>query len=204
MIINGLIEKDPPEDTPDKTPTAVPEDGDIEKKALDLDDGDDVKTASGEVTDDSPEGDPPEISPLTKEPAEPDPSLIYKVALPIIRKKDPKKPKKVILCTLTYADGEYRLTKTKVDDDKLPRTAVHVTGEKGTWFVDEVAEKDPPQTGPGNAIDLHLYMVNNSINSALAASWSRLGSLDIRQIVTYGIVGVVGICIVWAMIGGMI
>lgn len=185
MIINGLIEKDPPEDTPDKTPTAVPEDENVEKKALD------------------PDGDTPEVSPLTTEPAEPDPP-IYKVALPLFRKKDPKKPKKVTLCTLTYADGEYRLTKTKVDDDKLPRTAVHVTGEKRTWFVDEVTEKDPPQTGPGNAIDLHLYMVNNSINSALAASWSRLGSLDIRQIVTYGIVGVVGICIVWAMIGGMI
>ena len=204
MIINGLIEKDPPEDTPDKTPAAISGDEDIEKKALDPDDGDDVKTASGEVPDDGPDGDPPEISPLTTEPVEPDPSLIYKIALPLFRKKDQKKPKKVTLCTLTYADGEYRLTKTKVDDDKLPRTAVHVTGEKGTWFVDEVTEKDPPQTGPGNAIDLHLYMVNNSINSALAASWSRLGSLDIRQLLTYGIVGVVGICIVWAMIGGMI
>ena len=200
MIINGLIEKDPPEDTP----TAVPEDENVEKKALDPHGGDDVKTASEDVPDDDFDGDPPEISPLTTEPVEPDPSLIYKVALPLFRKKDPKKPKKVTLCTLTYADGEYRLIKTKVDDDKLPRTAVHVTGEKGTWFVDEVTEKDPPQTGPGNAIDLHLYMVNNSINSALAASWSRLGSLDIRQIVTYGIVGIVGICIVWAMIGGMI
>lgn len=200
MIINGLIEKDPPEDTP----TAVPEDENVEKKALDPHGGDDVKTASEDVPDDGFDGDPPEISPLTTEPVEPDPSLIYKVALPLFRKKDPKKPKKVTLCTLTYADGEYRLIKTKVDDDKLPRTAVHVTGEKGTWFVDEVTEKDPPQTGPGNAIDLHLYMVNNSINSALAASWSRLGSLDIRQIVTYGIVGIVGICIVWAMIGGMI
>lgn len=203
MIINGLIEKDPPEDTPDKTPTAVPEDGDIEKKALDPDDGDDVKTASEDVPDDGPDGDPPEISPLTTEPAEPD-QPIHKIALPSIRKKDQKKPKKVTLCTLTYANGEYRLTKTKVNDDKLPREAVHVTGERGTYFVDGVTEKDPPQIGPGNAIDLHLYMVNNSINSALAASWSRLGSLDIRQIVTYGIVGVVGICIVWAMIGGMI
>lgn len=202
MIINGLIEKDPPEDTPDKTPTAVPEDEDIEKKALDPDDGDDVKTASEEVPDDGPDGDTPEVSPLTTEPVADAP--IYKVALPLFRKKDSKKPKKVTLCTLTYADGEYRLTKTKVDDDKLPRAAVHVTGEKGTYFVDEVTEKDPPQIGPGNAIDLYLYMINNSINSALAASWSRLGSLDIRQIVTYGIVGVVGICIVWAMIGGMI
>lgn len=202
MIINGLIERDPPEDTPDKTPAAVPEDEDIEKKALDPDGGDDVKTASEEIPDDGPDGDPPEISPLTAQPVAD--ALIYKVALPLFRKKGPKKPKKVTLCTLTHADGEYRLTKTKVDDDKLPRTAVHVTGEKGTWFVDEVTEKDPPQTGPGNAIDLHLYMVNNSINSALAASWSRLGSLDIRQLLTYGIVGVVGICIIWAMIGGMI
>lgn len=200
IIINGLIEKDAPEDTPDKTPTAVPEDENVEKKALDPDGGDDVKTASDDVPDDGPDEDPPEISPLTTEPVAAD-ALIYKVALPLFRKKDPKK---VTLCTLTYADGEYRLMKTKVDDDKLPRAAVHVTGEKGTWFVDEVTEKDPPQTGPGNAIDLHLYMVNNSINSALAASWSRLGSLDIRRIVTYGIVGVVGICIVWAMIGGMI
>lgn len=202
MIINGLIEKDPPEDTPDKTPTAVPEDGDIEKKALDPDDGDDVKTASEEVPDDGPDGDPPEISPLTTEPVKDAP--IHKIALPFIRKKDPKKPKKVTLCTLFYSNGEYYLVKTKVDDDKLPRTAVHVTGEKGTWFVDEVTDKDPPQIGPGNAIDLYLYMVNNSINSALAASWSRLGSLDIRQLLTYGIVGVVGICIVWAMIGGII
>lgn len=206
MIINGRIEKDPPEVTPDLSPTAVNDSDGLVDKALDSDDTDDVEVVEGDP-DDCPDEDPPEGSPLTTEPADSDkdPSPIHKIAL--FRKKEDrsKKPKKVTLCTLSYADGEYRLIKKKVDDVDLPRAAVHVTGEKGTWFVDDVRveDKDPPQVGPGNAIDLHLYMVNNSINSALAASWSKLANIDVKQLLVYGFVGIVGICIVWAMIGGM-
>lgn len=205
MIINGKIEKDPPEVTPDLSPTAVSDNDGLVEKSLDADDTDDVKILEGDP-DDCPDEDPPEGSPLTTEPVDPDkdPSPIHKIALSLRRKEDrSKKPEKVTLCTLSYANGEYRLIKKKVDDVDLPRAAVHVTGEKGTWFVDEVTDKDPPQVGPGNAIDLHLYMVNNSINSALAASWSKLANIDVKKLLVYGFVGIVGICIVWAMIGGM-
>lgn len=206
MIINGRIEKDPPEVTPDLSPTAVSDNDGLVEKALDADDTDDVEVMEGDP-DDCPDEDPPEGSPLTTEPVktDKDPSPIHKIALSLRKKDRPKEPRKVTLCTLSYADGEYRLIKKKVDDVDLPRAAVHVTGEKRTWFVDAVRDedKDPPQIGPGNAIDLHLYMVNNSINSALAASWSKLANIDVKQILVYGFVGIVGICIVWAMIGGM-
>lgn len=207
MIINGRIEKDPPEVTPDLSPTAVSENESLVEKVLDSDDTDDVKVMEGDP-DDCPDEDPPEGSPLTTEPvdADKDPSPIHKIALSLRKKEDrSKKPKKVTLCTLSYADGEYHLTKKKIDDVDLPRAAVHVSGEKGIWFVDDVRDedKDPPQIGPGNAIDLYLYMINNSINSALAASWSKLANIDVKQLLVYGFVGIVGICIVWAMIGGM-
>ena len=63
MIINGKIEKDPPEVTPDLSPTAVSDNDGLVEKSLDADDTDDVKILEGDP-DDCPDEDPPEGSPL--------------------------------------------------------------------------------------------------------------------------------------------
>lgn len=112
-----------------------------------------------------------------------------------------KKKKAVMakLYTLDYNEEleRYRIGIEKVPEADVPKDAVHVTGEKGAWFLDRSKAGDFP-TGP-NAIDLNLYMVNNSINDALALQWSGMKNMDMRRIITIGIVAIVGVCIVWAM-----
>ena len=78
----------------------------------------------------------------------------------------------------------------------MPPGAVHVTGRKRTYFWDRVQSYEP--TDGITASDLNLYMINNSINDALAFRYDGKG-MDVRKVLIYGIAAVVLVCVVYAM-----
>lgn len=91
---------------------------------------------------------------------------------------------------------EYILTRETTVFSELPPGAVHVTGEKRVYFWDRCPRREP--SSGITASDLYLYMVNNSINDALAYRYDSK-PVDMRKMITYGIAGVVLVCVVWAL-----
>ena len=114
--------------------------------------------------------------------------------------RDPerRREKRVTLYTLDYNETrqEYELHETITTFSELPPDAVHVTGEKNAYLLDRV-RAGQPSTGI-TASDLYLFLVNNSINDALAVNWSSK-PLDLRRYAIYGIAGIILVCVVWAM-----
>lgn len=110
----------------------------------------------------------------------------------------PRREKSVKLLTLDYNDtaGEYILTESSTPFSELPPGAVHVTGKKRMYFWDRVRSYEP--NAGITASDLNLYMVNNSINDALAYRYDSRG-MDVRKMLIYGIAGLVLVCVVFAM-----
>ena len=118
--------------------------------------------------------------------------------------KEKRAPKKrsVRLQTLTYNEEteEYTLAETGTFFEDLPPEAVHVTGKKGRYFLDLVEDPDHSDPEGIRATDLYLWMVNNSINDALAVKDKSIGSADIRRYIVIGIGLIVGVCVIYAMI----
>lgn len=115
------------------------------------------------------------------------------------RDPEPRKrrERRVKLYRLSWSGGEYRLSSSSTTFDELPREAVHVTGERNAYLISELEMTERSQGI--TASDLYLYMVNNSINEALAVRWDR-SPVDMKKYIVYGIVGIVLVCVVWAMI----
>ncbi len=115
-----------------------------------------------------------------------------------------KKPKKraVKLQTLTYDEDaeEYTLAETETYFEDLPPGAVHVTGKKNRYFLDLVEDPDESDPQGIRATDLYLWMVNNSINDALAVKSKGIGDVDIRRYIVLGIGLIIGVCVIYAMI----
>lgn len=114
--------------------------------------------------------------------------------------RDKKRPVK--LQTLTYDEEaeEYTLTETATYFEDLPSEAVHVTGKKNRYFLDRVEDPDYSDPQGIRATDLYLWMVNNSINDALAVKNKGLGDVDIRRYLVIGIGAIIGVCVIYAMI----
>ena len=110
----------------------------------------------------------------------------------------PRRERSVKLLTLDYNDtaGEYLLTESSTTFSELPPGAVHVTGKKRTYFWDRVRSYEP--NAGITASDLNLYMVNNSINDALAYRYDGK-SMDVRKMLIYGIAAIVLVFVVFAM-----
>ncbi len=132
-------------------------------------------------------------------------------ALMVTRKSGPSeeseggkaaKKRAVRLQTLTYDEeaDEYTLTDEATYFEDLPAEAVHVTGKKNRYFLDRVEDPDYSDPQGIRATDLYLWMVNNSINDALAVKTKGLGELDIRRYLVIGIGAIIGVCVIYAMI----
>lgn len=114
------------------------------------------------------------------------------------KKKRERKERVVTLHTLDYdaQAGEYILTESRTTFPELPRGAVHITGRRNEYFWDRAPH--PERDGGITAADLCLYMLNNSINDALAYKWDP-SQMDMRKVLVYGIAGIVLVCVVYAM-----
>ena len=115
-------------------------------------------------------------------------------------KREPKK-RAVRLQTLTYDEDadEYTLTDEATYFEDLPPDAVHITGKTNRYFRDLV--EDPAYSDPEGirATDLYLWMVNNSINDALAVKNKTLKDVDIRRYIVIGVGAIIGVCVIYAM-----
>lgn len=107
-----------------------------------------------------------------------------------------EQPVTLYMLDFNQTTKEYVLTRETTTFSELPPGAVHVTGEKRTYFWDRCPHREP--SSGITASDLYLYMVNNSINDALAYRFET-SSIDMRKVITYGIAGVVLVCVVWAL-----
>lgn len=138
-------------------------------------------------------------------------SKIPRPGVPMVLKKtgpseesEDKKIKKrpVRLQTLTYDEDseEYTLTDEATFFEDLPADAVHITGKKNRYFRDLVEDPDYSDPQGIRATDLYLWMVNNSINDALAVRTKGLGEVDIKRYLVIGIGAIIGVCVIYAMI----
>lgn len=114
------------------------------------------------------------------------------------RERRERRRSEVKLFTLDYnaTTEEYLLHESRVPFDDLPPGAVHITGRKKEYLWDRVRVER--RDGGMTAADLCLWMVNNSINDALAVSW-KTATPDIKKYIIYGIAGIILVCVVWAM-----
>lgn len=118
------------------------------------------------------------------------------------RERERRRNREVKVLTLSFIEDrqEYILSEMRTTFGDLPAEAVHVTGRKRTYFVDTV---DVPDTGQEDmrAVDLNLWLKNNSINDALAISFdAKKQDMDILKMVAIGAAVIIGLCIVWSMV----
>lgn len=102
---------------------------------------------------------------------------------------------RVGLYTLDYDTGRdvYTLDYVHVKKTELPADAVHVTGRNwADYFLDKVGGEFPDGT-MGTAVNLHLYMQNNSISDALLWTPKKELPIDSKMLalilVAVGILG---------------
>lgn len=107
-----------------------------------------------------------------------------------------EKPVTLYMLDFNQTTKEYVLTRETTVFSELPPGAVHVTGEKRAYFWDRCPHREP--SAGITASDLYLYMVNNSINEALAVRWDR-SPVDMKKYIVYSIVGIILVCVVWVM-----
>ena len=86
---------------------------------------------------------------------------------------------------------------------ELPRDAVHVTKKKKTYFVDytEHEKIDRPDKPQCTAVDLNLFLENNSITEALQMAYSRNDPVDIKKMAVIMVVAIVGAVIFYTLTG---
>lgn len=95
-------------------------------------------------------------------------------------------------------DDQYYITCTKQDIEDVPKEALKVRGHNGVFMLDLSGGSSLMEPGKVGAIDLALWMDNNSIEDAIS-SLSRLGRdpVDLKQIGMIALVGIVGLYLAW-------
>lgn len=95
-------------------------------------------------------------------------------------------------------DDKYYITCTKQDIEDVPKEALKVRGHNGVFMLDLSGGSSLMEPGKVGAIDLALWMDNNSIEDAIS-SLSKLGRdpVDLKQIGMIALVGIVGLYLAW-------
>lgn len=80
----------------------------------------------------------------------------------------------------------------------MPPEALKVRGHNGVYILDNSGGYSLMEPGRVGAIDLALWMDNNSIEDAIS-SLSKLGRdpIDLKQIGMIALVGIVGLYLAW-------
>lgn len=87
----------------------------------------------------------------------------------------------------------------------LSKNAVHVSKKKGFYFLDlarpEVYNK-PILYNECSASDVYMFQKNNSITDAVKMAWTHNEPLDMKKVITIGVVAIIVVVIVWSIMGG--
>lgn len=118
--------------------------------------------------------------------------------------KDRRDNQEKTLIRFTYDDenDEYiwdERTHIKMKD--IPRSSVHVTGRKNTYFWTDIwDELTWPKEGQ-SAIHMYLWTINEKINpDAISEKKGKHADIDMRQIMIYGAVGIVVLMIAFSFL----
>ena len=113
--------------------------------------------------------------------------------------------KKVTLIMLTFDEVRQEYTMEYVIRKRrdLPKDAVHVVKKRNCYFADFTHHEPIPIVDHATctAVDVNLFMENNSIRDALLMAHTRQEPLDMRKVLTYGIIAIVGAIIVFTIMG---
>lgn len=90
-------------------------------------------------------------------------------------------------------EDEYIFDKNIIKRKDLPHDAVHVTNQKNTYHVDFDYRKRRIDTVPDNrftAVDLYIFMKDNTYNEAMRVALDGKKSMDPKQLMMYAVIGV--------------
>ena len=87
----------------------------------------------------------------------------------------------------------------------LPKRAVHISKRKGWFFLDLCSKEKYPT--PINyeecsASDIFSFKKNNTITDAVKMAGTLQEPLNMKKVLTYGIVAIIIVVIAWSIIGG--
>ena len=106
---------------------------------------------------------------------------------------------RVNLITLTFNEEreEYTMEYTVCKRRDLPLDAVHVTKKKGYYFVDMTSKDAVPVVNHPQctAVDVNLFMENNSITDALKMQWMNGSPLDMKKVLVIAVIGII-VCVI--------
>lgn len=101
--------------------------------------------------------------------------------------------------------GGYMIVTEEITKEELPIEAVHQTGKKGHYWVDEIKVIHPYNTDDNGftAIDLNLWMESSAYDEAMAMKGTGLAGLDSKKTVVWAVVGVVAVIVVYVLMQAM-
>lgn len=102
--------------------------------------------------------------------------------------------------------GGYMIVTEETTREELPIEAVHQTGRKGHYWVDEIKVIHPYNTDDNGftAIDLNLWMESSAYDEAMAMKGTGLNglSMDPKKMVIWAVVGIIAVIIVYVFMQG--
>ena len=102
-------------------------------------------------------------------------------------------------------DDGYRHWYTTIARKFLPKNAVHVSKKKGWYFLDLARPeqyKKPILYEECSASDVYMFQKNNSITDAVKMAWTHNEPLDMKKVITIGVVAIIVVIVVWSVMGG--
>lgn len=100
--------------------------------------------------------------------------------------------------------GGYMIVTEETTKEELPVEAVHQTGRKGHYWVDEIRVVHPYNTDDNGftAIDLNLWMESSAYDDAMAMKGTGLNGLDSKKTMIWVAVAVVAVIVVYVLMQG--
>lgn len=112
---------------------------------------------------------------------------------------------RLTLITLNFDKDreEYIMEYTKIKRRELPKSAVHVTKKKKTYFVDYTEHEviDRPDHPECTAVDLNLFLENNLISDAMQMAFTRKDQIDTKKAVMIIAIAIIGAVIFYTLKG---
>lgn len=101
--------------------------------------------------------------------------------------------------------GGYMIITEETTKEDLPVEAVHQTGKRGNYWVDEIKVVHPYNTDDNGftAIDLNLWMESSAYDDAMAMKGTGLTGLDTKKTVMWAVVAVVAVIVIYVVMQAM-
>lgn len=101
--------------------------------------------------------------------------------------------------------GGYMIVTEETTKEELPIHAVHQTGKRGHYWVDEIRVIHPFNTDDNGftAIDLNLWMESTAFDEAMAMKGTGLAGLDSKKTIMGVAIAVVAVIVIYVVMQAM-